>query len=71
VARFNGTGYEFVGSASFSEGSADYFSFTLDKSVTPAKPYVSFSDGNNGSALSVMTFDSSAGNWSYVGRCDL
>ena len=62
VLKFNGSGWDAVGNAGFSPGSATDLSILFDSNGVP---YVAFEDENNMNAPSVMEFVN--GNWLNVG----
>lgn len=63
VMRFDGKKWKTVGKAGFSKGGAAYISIAVSPMTN--KPYVAFTDPNNGQKLSVMKFDGTS--WTYVG----
>ncbi|MGV8118949.1 MAG: hypothetical protein AB2L14_04205 [Candidatus Xenobiia bacterium LiM19] len=64
VMKFNGTSWETVGSAGFSDSTANYISFAVYDSEGTAIPYVGYRDGNNARAT-VKRFNCNT--WETVG----
>lgn len=62
VMKFNGTSWEFVGSAQFSAGAISQTSLVFDSSDTP---YVAFRDEANSNKITVMKYTSFT--WDLVG----
>jgi len=62
--KFNGTGWEAVGGAGFSPGSAGNISLALDSSDIPC---VAFLDSTSGYKASVMKYSTTNGAWEAVG----
>jgi len=60
--KFNGTGWDLIGSANFSAGTATYVSLQ----VYNGTPYVGFIDGGNSNKPTVMTFNGT--DWVLVGN---
>ncbi|HWP95570.1 MAG TPA: hypothetical protein VN426_01850 [Syntrophomonadaceae bacterium] len=66
VKKFNGSGWETVGSAGFSAGTASYVSLVFDGSGTP---YIAYEDGGNSNKATVMKFNGT--DWETVGSAGL
>jgi uncharacterized repeat protein (TIGR02543 family)/LPXTG-motif cell wall-anchored protein len=61
VMKFNGTGWETVGTAGFSAGQATYISLVFNGGI----PYVAYQDSGNGGKATVMKFNGT--DWEAVG----
>jgi hypothetical protein len=68
VMKYDGSNWVSVGSPGFSAGITVYFSSNVSLYVYNGTPYVAYSDGDNGSKATVMTYDGS--NWVNVGSPD-
>ena len=62
VVKYNGSGWEYLGGAGFTEAYAYSISLALGSDNTP---YVAFRDSENGSKLSVVKYNGSG--WDYLG----